>query len=156
MAKNYPDTMRAVEISKPGGPEVLVPVKRAVPQPKAGEVLIKVAYAGVNRPDCLQRAGAYPPPLGASDLPGLEVSGEVVELGNDASLFAIGDSVCALTPGGGYAEFVAVPQGQILPVSRGLSMREAAALPIIKRKSISVTAPFSVAICTMRPSMAAA
>jgi putative PIG3 family NAD(P)H quinone oxidoreductase len=124
-----PETMRAVEISTPGGPKVLVPVTRPLPQLKPQEVLIKVAYAGVNRPDCLQRAGAYPPPPGASDLPGLEVSGEVVALGGAATLWAIGAKVCALTPGGGYAEYVAVPEGQILPVPRGLSIKEAAALP---------------------------
>jgi putative PIG3 family NAD(P)H quinone oxidoreductase len=121
--------MRAVEISTPGGPKVLVPVTRPLPQLKPQEVLIKVAYAGVNRPDCLQRAGAYPPPPGASDLPGLEVSGEVVALGGSATLWAIGAKVCALTPGGGYAEYVAVPEVQILPVPRGLSIKEAAALP---------------------------
>jgi putative PIG3 family NAD(P)H quinone oxidoreductase len=126
---HLPETMRAVEISTPGGPKVLVPVTRALPQLKAHEVLIKVAYAGVNRPDCLQRAGAYPPPPGASDLPGLEVSGEVVALGGSAKRWTIGDKVCALTPGGGYAEFVAVPEGQILPVPAKLSMVQAAALP---------------------------
>ncbi len=126
---NYPETMRAVEISTPGGPKVLVPVTRPVPQLKPHEVLIKVDYAGVNRPDCLQRAGAYPPPQGASDLPGLEVSGEVVALGVSATGWAIGDKICALTPGGGYAEYVVVPEGQILPVPAGLSMMQAAALP---------------------------
>ncbi len=126
---NLPKTMRAVEISKPGGPEVLVPVTRPLPEVKPHEVLIKIAYAGVNRPDCLQRAGAYPPPPGASDLPGLEVSGEVIAVGAVVTRWAIGDIVCALTPGGGYADFVAVPEGQILPVPHGLSMREAAALP---------------------------
>ncbi len=126
---NLPKTMRAVEISKPGGPEVLVPVTRPLPEVKPHEVLIKIAYAGVNRPDCLQRAGAYPPPPGASDLPGLEVSGEVIAVGAEVTRWAIGQSVCALTPGGGYAEYVAVPEGQILPAPRGLSMAEAAALP---------------------------
>jgi putative PIG3 family NAD(P)H quinone oxidoreductase len=128
MAK-LPQTMRAVEISRPGGPEVLVPVTRPLPQLKSHEVLIKVAYAGVNRPDCLQRAGAYPPPSGASDLPGLEVSGEIVALGNSATLWHLETKVCALTPGGGYAEFVAVPEGQILPVPHGLTILQAAALP---------------------------
>ena len=126
---NMPETMRAVEISRPGGPEVLVPVTRPMPALKPNEVLIKVAYAGVNRPDCLQRAGAYPPPPGASDLPGLEVSGEVVALGADAARWNIGDKVCALTPGGGYAEYVAVPEGQILPAPKRLSMLDAAAVP---------------------------
>lgn len=121
--------MRAVEIIRPGGPEVLVPVLRARPEIKPNEVLIKVAYAGVNRPDCLQRAGAYPPPQGASDLPGLEVAGEVAGLGRDVTNWKIGDKVCALTPGGGYAEFVAVPYGQILTVPRGILMKQAAALP---------------------------
>jgi putative PIG3 family NAD(P)H quinone oxidoreductase len=124
-----PETMRAVEISTPGGPKVLLPVMRPLPQLKAHEVLIKVAYAGVNRPDCLQRAGAYPPPPGASDLPGLEVSGEVVALGGSAKRWTIGHKVCALTPGGGYAEYVAVPEGQIVPVPANLSMLQAAALP---------------------------
>ena len=121
--------MRAVEISKPGGPDVLVAVTRPVPELKSGQVLIKVAYAGVNRPDCLQRAGAYPPPPGASDLPGLEVAGEVVALGGNVSRWTLGQQVCALTPGGGYAEYVAVPDGQILPAPAGLSLAEAAALP---------------------------
>lgn len=123
------DHMRAVEISRPGGPEVLVPVMRPIPQIKPNEVLIEVAYAGVNRPDCLQRAGAYPPPQGASDLPGLEVSGRIVGLGADTAKWSVGDTVCALTPGGGYAEFAAVAYGQVLPVPNGLSMKEAAALP---------------------------
>jgi putative PIG3 family NAD(P)H quinone oxidoreductase len=127
--KTLPKTMRAVEISKPGGPKVLAPVTRPLPMLKANQVLIKVAYAGVNRPDCLQRAGAYPPPPGASDLPGLEVSGEVVTLGTEVARWNIGDQVCALTPGGGYAEYVAVPEGQVLPVPRGMPMLQASALP---------------------------
>ena len=126
---NLPKTMRAVKINKPGGPEVLVPATRPLPELKSNQVLIKVAYAGVNRPDCLQRAGAYPPPPGASDLPGLEVSGQVVATGANVSHWAIGDSVCALTPGGGYAEYVCVPEGQILPAPTGLTLAEAAALP---------------------------
>ena len=126
---HLPETMRAVEISAPGGPEVLVPVMRPLPIPKPNEVLIKVAYAGVNRPDCLQRAGAYPPPQGASDLPGLEVSGEIAALGAATTQWTAGEKVCALTPGGGYAEYVAVPEGQVLPAPRGLSLMQAAALP---------------------------
>lgn len=126
---NLQASMRAVEISKPGGPEVLIPIVRDLPVLKDHEVLIKVAYAGVNRPDCLQRAGAYPPPKGASDLPGLEVSGEVVSLGSSVTRWALGTKICALTPGGGYAEYVAVPEGQVLPLPRGLTTLQAAALP---------------------------
>ncbi len=124
-----PDTMSAIAISTPGGPEVLKPELRPVPRPGPGEILIKVAAAGVNRPDIFQRSGAYPPPPGASDLPGLEVAGEVAALGEGAKRFAIGDRVCALVPGGGYAPYVATPQPQALPVPAGLSMIEAAALP---------------------------
>ncbi len=121
--------MKAVEISKPGGPEVLVLVDRPKPEPKAGEVLIKVSAAGINRPDVVQRKGNYPPPPGASDLPGLEVAGEIV--GGDAAAggFAIGDRVCALLPGGGYAEYCVAPVEQCLPVPKGLSDIEAAGLP---------------------------
>lgn len=124
-----PDTMSAIAISTPGGPEVLKPQLRPVPQPKSSEILIKVAAAGVNRPDVFQRSGAYPPPPGASDLPGLEVAGEVVALGEGARRFTIGDRVCALVPGGGYAPYVATPEPQALAVPAGLSMVEAAALP---------------------------
>ncbi len=121
--------MKAIEISQPGGPEVLVLVDRPMPEPQAGEVLIKVAAAGVNRPDVLQRKGLYPPPAGASDLLGLEVSGEIV--GGDAAAggFAIGDNVCALLSGGGYAEYCAVPVAQCLPIPAGLSLIQAAGLP---------------------------
>ncbi len=122
-----PDTMSAIAISTPGGPEVLKPELRPVPKPRSGEILIKVAAAGVNRPDVFQRSGAYPPPPGASDLPGLEVAGEVVALGEGAKRFVIGDRVCALVPGGGYAPYVATPEPQALPVPAGLSMIEAAA-----------------------------
>ncbi len=118
--------MRAVEISKPGGPEVLRPVDRPQPAPKAGEILIKVAAAGVNRPDVLQRMGNYPVPPDASDLPGLEVAGEVVSGGK---AFKPGDKVCALVHGGGYAEYCAAPEVQALPVPKGLSLVEAASLP---------------------------
>ena len=121
--------MRAVEISKPGGPEVLKAGDVAKPAPKPNEILIKVAAAGVNRPDVLQRMGLYPVPPDASPLPGLEVAGEVAELGSDVKLWKRGDKVCALANGGGYAEFCAVPETQALPVPRGLSMVEAASLP---------------------------
>ncbi|WP_344697031.1 NAD(P)H-quinone oxidoreductase [Sphingomonas rosea] len=120
--------MTAIEISTPGGPDVLVPGKRPVPQPGPGELLVKVAAAGVNRPDVLQRRGAYPPPPGASDLPGLEVAGEVVAAGQGAT-HLIGTNVCALVAGGGYAEYAIAPAGTSLPVPEGLSMAEAAALP---------------------------
>ncbi|WP_170772682.1 NAD(P)H-quinone oxidoreductase [Ruegeria lacuscaerulensis] len=121
--------MRAVEITKPGGPDVLQLTERPVPEPAAGQVVLKVAYAGVNRPDALQRAGAYDPPPGASDLPGLEASGEVVALGAGVEGVAIGDQVCALLPGGGYAEYVATPAAHCLPVPAGMSLKEAACLP---------------------------
>lgn len=125
---SLPQTMRAIEITQAGGPEVLAETTRPVPQPGPGEVLIKVAYAGVNRPDALQRAGAYAPPPTASDLPGLEVSGEVVAAGAGASAM-IGQQVCALTPGGGYADYVTCPASHCLPVPDGLSLAQAAALP---------------------------
>ena len=118
--------MRAVEISKPGGPEVLKPVDRPKPAPKEGEILIKVAAAGVNRPDVLQRSGNYPVPPDASDLPGLEVAGEVVTPGKT---FKTGDQVCALVHGGGYAELCVAPEVQALPVPKGLSLVDAASLP---------------------------
>jgi NADPH2:quinone reductase len=121
--------MRCIEISKPGGPEVLVPAERATPVPKANEILVKVAAAGVNRPDVLQRLGRYPVPPGASDLPGLEVAGEVLALGSSVKKFKIGDKVCALVSGGGYAEYCTVPEAQALPVPKGLSALEAASLP---------------------------
>lgn len=121
--------MRAIEIAEPGGPQVLRPCERPRPSPAAGEVLIRVHAAGVNRPDVLQRMGGYAPPPGASDLPGLEVAG-VIEGGDVAgSGLAVGDAVCALIAGGGYAEFATAPVGQVLPVPRGLSFAEAAALP---------------------------
>lgn len=123
------DTMRAIEITEPGGPEVLKPTMRPVPQPAAGKVVIKVAYAGVNRPDALQRAGSYAPPAGASDLPGLEASGEVVALGAGVDGLSVGDAVCALLPGGGYAEYVATPAAHCLPVPKGMGLKEAACLP---------------------------
>ncbi|HSF92358.1 MAG TPA: NAD(P)H-quinone oxidoreductase [Paracoccaceae bacterium] len=123
-----PKTMRAIEISQPGGPEVLSLTTRPVPVPAAGEILIKVSAAGVNRPDALQRAGAYAPPPDASDLPGLECAGEVVAVGEGCSRWNIGDKVCALLPGGGYAEYVKTPEDHALRVPNGLSMVEAAAL----------------------------
>jgi NADPH2:quinone reductase len=121
--------MTAIAIPIPGGPEALVPETRPVPQPGAGEILVKVAAAGVNRPDVLQRAGGYPPPKGASDIPGLEFSGEVVALGEGASRFKPGDKVCALVAGGGYAEYAVVHETNALAVPAGLSMIEAAAIP---------------------------
>ncbi|MEO8557817.1 MAG: NAD(P)H-quinone oxidoreductase [Rhodospirillales bacterium] len=125
-----PTTMTAIEISKPGGPEVLVANKnRKVPQPGTGEVLIKVASAGVNRPDLQQRAGNYNPPPGASDLPGLEVAGSIVALGAGVTQWKLGDQVCALTPGGGYAEYCLTAATHCLPIPKGFSMIEAAALP---------------------------
>ena len=121
--------MRAVEVSTPGGPEVLKPVERPVPAPKAHEILIKVAAAGVNRPDVLQRQGHYPVPPDASDLPGLEVAGEVAAVGASAKMWKIGDKVCALVHGGGYAEYCVTPEVTALPVPKGLSFTEAASLP---------------------------
>lgn len=121
--------MRAIEISEPGGPEVLKPTRRPRPEPLAGQVVIKVAYAGVNRPDALQRAGNYAPPPDASVLPGLEASGEVVATGEGVSWPKVGDQVCALLPGGGYAEYVATPAAHCLPVPDGMGLKEAACLP---------------------------
>ncbi len=123
-----PREMDAVEISAPGGPEVLARVRRPVPEPGAGEVLIRIAWAGVNRPDALQRAGAYDPPPDASDLPGLECSGEIVAAGAGAE-GRVGETVCALLPGGGYAEYAVAPADHCLPVPDGLSLRQATALP---------------------------
>lgn len=122
-------TMKAVEISQPGGPEVLVQVERPIPELKAGEVLIKISAAGINRPDVFQRKGFYPAPPGASDLPGLEVAGEIVAGDAAAGGFAIGDRVCALLAGGGYAEYCAVAVEQCLPIPAGLTEIEAAGLP---------------------------
>lgn len=121
--------MKAVEISQPGGPEVLTVTDRPMPTPDYDQVVIKVAYAGVNRPDALQRAGLYNPPKGASDLPGLEASGEVIACGAGVSALKPGDQVCALLPGGGYAEYVATPAAHCLPVPGGLTMQQAACLP---------------------------
>jgi putative PIG3 family NAD(P)H quinone oxidoreductase len=122
--------MLAIEISSFGGPEVLVPVERPLPVPQAGEVLIKVAAAGVNRPDALQRRGGYAPPPGASDIPGLEVAGTIVDVpGNGLAGWRAGDEVCALVAGGGYAEFCAAPAVQCLPVPRRLDLVAAGAIP---------------------------
>jgi putative PIG3 family NAD(P)H quinone oxidoreductase len=121
--------MTAIEISSPGGPEVLKPGTRPMPEPKAGEVLIEVAAAGINRPDVFQRMGRYDPPPGAPDIPGLEVAGRIVKAASDVAAFKVGDQVCALVAGGGYAEFCTAPAAQCLPVPAGLSMVEAAALP---------------------------
>ena len=126
---SLPETMTVVEISEYGGPEVLKPASRPVPRPASGEALIRVAAAGVNRPDAIQRAGNYPPPAGQSDLPGLEVSGEIVALGDGASGVSIGDTVCALTPGGGYAEYCIAPASHCLPVPDGISVTDAAGIP---------------------------
>ena len=124
-----PETMTAIEIAEFGPPEGLRPASRPVPQPAAGEVLIQVAAAGVNRPDVMQRLGGYPPPPGASDIPGLEIAGTVVALGSEVSGIALGDTVCALVAGGGYAEYCPAPATLCLPVPKGFSMAEAAALP---------------------------
>lgn len=121
--------MIAIEIRAPGPPDVLQPVERPTPSIGTGEVLIKVAAAGVNRPDVMQRQGQYPPPAGASDIPGLEVAGEIVEVGRDAGPWAVGDRVCALVAGGGYAEFCAAPAPQCLPFPGGFDAIHAAAIP---------------------------
>lgn len=121
--------MRAIEITKPGGPDVLQLCDRPMPEAGYGQVVLKVAWAGVNRPDALQRAGSYAPPPTASDLPGLEASGEVVAIGGGVTGLSIGDQVCALLPGGGYAEFVATPAVHCLPIPDGMGLKEAACLP---------------------------
>ncbi len=128
-ASTLPARMTAVAISSPGGPRVLRPETRNVPVPGDEEILIRVRAAGVNRPDVLQREGAYPPPPGASDLPGLEVAGEVAASGSDVKRWRVGDRVCALTAGGGYAEFVSVHESNALPMPPGFTYTEAAALP---------------------------
>ncbi len=129
MSEPLPATMTAIEIREPGGPEVLVPTSRPRPDPGPGEVLVKVAAAGVNRPDVLQRLGGYPPPPGASDIPGLEIAGTIVALGEGVDGWMPGDEVSALVTGGGYAEYCAVPAVQCLPVPEGLGLAEAAAMP---------------------------
>jgi NADPH2:quinone reductase len=127
--EKLPAQMTVIGISKPGGPEVLLPETRAVPQPGAGEILIKVAAAGVNRPDVAQRAGVYPPPPGASDLPGLEVAGEVVATGSGTGKHKIGDKVMSLVAGGGYAQYCIAQDAQAIAVPATLSMNEAGAIP---------------------------
>ncbi len=129
MTRGLPDTMKAVEITGKGGPEVLVPGTRKVPAAAAGEVLVKVAAAGVNRPDVMQRQGNYPPPPGITDIPGLEIAGTIAALGAGVSGWRVGDELCALVAGGGYAEYCAAPAPQCLKVPTGLGVVEAAALP---------------------------
>ena len=126
---DLPATMTAIEITQPGGPEVLKPGTRPVPQAGEGEVLVKVAFAGVNRPDCLQRAGGYPPPPGASDIPGLEIAGTVAAVGSGVTRWKVGDQVCALVAGGGYAAYCTAPADTCSPPPKGYSLAEAAALP---------------------------
>lgn len=129
MAETLPETMIAVGFDAPGGPEVLRPARQPVPQPGAGQVLIRVAYAGVNRPDVVQRQGFYPPPPGASPIPGLEISGTVVALGTGVDTVLLGQPVCALVSGGGYAEYCLAEADHCLPVPEGLPLDQAAALP---------------------------
>lgn len=129
MMTTLPAAMTAIDPEGPGGPEVLTLVERPVPKPGRGEVLVKVAAAGVNRPDVAQRMGVYPPPPGAPTIPGLEIAGEVVAVGDDVDSAMAGQKVCALVGGGGYAEYCAAPAGQCLPVPAPLTMLEAAALP---------------------------
>ncbi|MFA5537829.1 MAG: NAD(P)H-quinone oxidoreductase [Gemmobacter sp.] len=126
---SLPETMRAIEITTPGGPEVLKPCTRPVPLPGHGQILIRVAHAGVNRPDALQRAGSYAPPPGASPLPGLEAAGHVAAIGPGVTRWREGDAVCALLPGGGYAGYALTPADHALPVPEGMGLREAACLP---------------------------
>ena len=128
-AGDLPERMRAIDPDAPGGPEVLVPVDRPVPRPAAGEVLVRVHAAGVNRPDVMQRRGLYPPPPGAPTILGLELSGEIVALGEGVGPEMLGQPVCALVAGGAYADYAVVPAGQCLPVPPALSMTEAAAIP---------------------------
>lgn len=128
-ASTLPATMTAIAISEPGGPMVLKPETRPLPEPKFGEILIRVRAAGVNRPDVSQRQGVYPPPPGASDLPGLEAAGEVAALGEGVTRWKVGDLVTALTPGGAYAQYCAVHESNALPVPHGFTLTEAAAIP---------------------------
>src|SRR6266545_3376878 len=129
MSVTVPSSMTVIAIRAPGGPEMLVPGQRAVPQPDEGEVLVKVAAAGVNRPDVMQRQGLYPPPKGATDIPGLEIAGEVVALGAGVTRWKLGDKVMALVVGGGYAEYCPAHESHCLPVPAGLTLIEAAAIP---------------------------
>src|SRR3974377_1928774 len=129
MLANIPATQTVIENKTPGGPEMLVPAIRPVPEPKPGEVLIRIAAAGVNRADCLQRMGRYPMPPGAPDIPGLECSGTVVKLGDGITDWQVGDQVCALMIGDGYGEYAAVPAGQCLPGPAGVGLGLAAGRP---------------------------
>ena len=129
MRANIPDTQTVIEVKAPGGPDMLVPARRPVPHPKAGEVLIRIAAGGVNRADCLQRMGRYPMPAGASDIPGLECSGTVVQRGEGVDQWQDGDQVCALLVADGYGEYAAVPAVQCLPVPAGVSLIDAGGLP---------------------------
>jgi len=129
MSRELPQQMQVVEISAPGGPEVLRIATRPLPRPQAGEVLIKVVAAGVNGPDLMQRKGLYPPPAGAPDLPGLEVSGTIVAAGDQVRRWNIGDQLTALTNGGGYAEYCTVDARHCLPIPKGIELRDAASLP---------------------------
>jgi NADPH:quinone reductase len=129
MLANIPAAQTVIEIKSPGGPEMLTPATRPVPEPKAGEVLIRIAAAGVNRADCLQRMGRYPMPSGASDIPGLECSGTVVKTGEGVSQWQVGDQLCALMVADGYSEYSAVPAVQCLPVPHGVSLVDAGGLP---------------------------
>ena len=122
-------SMKVIEIVEPGGPSVLKSSVRNIPKPKRNEVLIKISYAGINRPDVLQRSGSYLPPPGASDLPGLEASGIIFAIGKNVSNLEVGDEVCALLPGGGYAEYAVTQASHCLPVPTGMSLKQAAALP---------------------------
>ncbi len=124
-----PETMQVIEMEGPGGPEVLKAATRPIPRPKPGQVLVRVASAGVNGPDIMQRKGMYPPPPGASDLLGLEISGEVVALGDGVSAWSVGDALCALTDGGGYAEYCVADAAHALPIPAGVSLQDAAGLP---------------------------
>jgi len=124
-----PTTMRHIAVRTAGPPDVMMLTEGPVPSPRAGEVLIEVAWAGVNRPDCLQRAGGYPPPPDASPIIGLEVAGTIVALGEDVDAWRVGDDVCALTPGGGYAQYCATPGAWCLPIPHGLSLEQAGSLP---------------------------
>src|SRR5688572_33099885 len=121
-----PQTMTAIEISTPGAPQVLRPTQRPVPEPGRGEVLIRVTAAGVNRPDLMQRKGAYPPPPGVTDIPGLEVAGQVVRVGEGVTTVSVGERVCALVAGGGYAQYAVAPAVQCLPVPQTVSTEDSA------------------------------
>ncbi|MEK1854149.1 MAG: NAD(P)H-quinone oxidoreductase [Phyllobacterium sp.] len=129
MAEKIPTTMMAIEITRPGGPLVLKPGKRAVPEPNPGELLIQVRSAGVNRPDVLQRQGHYPPPAGASDIPGLEIAGDIIAIGEGVTRFRIGERITALVAGGGYAPYCTVHETNALPIPAGYGYIEAAAIP---------------------------